>query len=154
MDGDELTQLNVHVSRQLVKSVEVLADVHGWSKRETVTKAIEALVDLMERHEGTAARASNSDIGDLFLELASLMPAGLTDVKVAEARFSDGRPGLIVSDEWVVANDDRGALMVSRRDSGRLARVARGRIEVLPDPDRGIAEIAPLKIEPSSTTLD
>ena len=129
-----------------MKSVEVLAAVHGWSKRETVANAIEALVDLIERHEGTAARASSGDIGELFLELAHMMPAGLTDVKVEEARFADGRPGLIVGEEWIVASDANRELTVARRSDGRLGRIVHGRIEPVADPELEVAPAAALKL--------
>ena len=142
---NELIQLNVQVPRQLVRSVEVLGTVHGWSKRETIIRAIWALVELMERHENTAAKASKSDLADLFLELARLMPAGLIDMEVDEARFSDGRPGLIVNEEWIVARDSNGGLMVTRRDSGQAGRIAHGRIEVLTPRDFDIAESARLR---------
>lgn len=144
MEREEITQLNVHVPRRLVNSIEVLGAVHGWSKRETVANAVEALVELMERHEGTAGNAGNDDIGDLYLELARVMPAGLAAMKVEGARLRDGRPGLIVDDEWIVANDSHGDLMVTRRESGQLGRIVHGRIEALADHRPEIAEIAPL----------
>jgi hypothetical protein len=126
----ELVQLNLSVDRDLSDLVEELARHHGWTKRQAVTAAVEALKVLMKRHETTAAKASEEDVGELFLRVARLMPAGLTDAKVEWGRLSDGRPALIVRD-WVIADDGSGDLMAVRRDGSQVGYLAHGDIEVL-----------------------
>jgi len=121
---------------ELVAKIDELAEMYDWSsKREVVTTAIEALAELMKHHKKTAERAREDAVGDLFLRLAHLMPAGFIDAKVEEARFSDGRPALIYKEEWVIAEDRNGDLMVIRRDASQVGHVAHGQIEVLADLD-------------------
>lgn len=138
-------QLNISVEQDVLDLVDALAREHGWNKRETITAALEALQNLMERHERTAAKATEADVGDLFRKVARLMPAGLTDARVEWGRLSDGRPALIVREEWVIADDNAGDLMAVRRDGRQVGYLAHGDIKPLAERDVG-GEIKPLKM--------
>ena len=135
----ETKQLNTLVPPEIVTLVNQLQADHkhyGWgNKGQIVTTAVEALAELMKHHEKTAERAREDGVGELFLRLAHLMPAGFIDAKVEEARFSDGRPALIYKEEWVIAEDRNGDLMVVRRDGSQVGHIAHGQIKVLADLD-------------------
>jgi hypothetical protein len=141
-----MKQMNTLVPEEIPELVDKLRKKYGWSSNgQVVTTALEALAKLMERHETTAAMASDEDVGELFTRVSRVIPAGLTDAKVEWGRLSDGRPALIVREEWVIADDNNGDLMAVRRDGSQVGYLAHSDIEVLAERDFG-SEIKPLKL--------
>jgi hypothetical protein len=125
--SEDLVQLNLSVDRDLWKKVNDLSREFG-SKRQVVTTAVETLAILMERYHEGAKKASKRDVRDLFLRVARLMPARFKDATVVEGRFSDGRPALVLDDEWWIAEDRNGELMVVRKDGGEIGYIGHGDI--------------------------
>jgi hypothetical protein len=134
------------VERETHERLRELARQNDWSVQDAVRVAVETLDELMSRHEGTSTRASDPDVGRLFLQLARLAPAMLTDCKVEEARFSDGRPALILDETWVFAPDNAGQLMVAKKDGTAIGRIEHGRIEA--------QELTPAELAPAHALLN
>jgi hypothetical protein len=142
----KIKQMNTLVSEDIPSLVDDLRKGNGWSNNgQVVTIAVEALKVLMKRHETTAAKAAEEDVGDLFTRVSRLIPAGLADAKVEWGRLSDGRPALIVREEWVIADDNNGDLMAVHRDGSQVGYLAHGDIEVLAERDFD-GEVKPLKL--------
>jgi hypothetical protein len=120
---------------ELNETLTKFARERGLTRLFVVERGIEAFMDLMDRHERTAEKATDDDIKELFLRLASEMPVGVDGAKVEEARFPDGRPALVFDGEWVIAPDRNDELMVARKNGGALGRIHRGRPEILRDPE-------------------
>jgi hypothetical protein len=145
-----MKQMNTIVPEGLPDFVRDLRKDYGWSdKGQVVTAGVYALAYLLDRHDKTAAEAlekgAEQDVVDLFVRVSRLMPAPLTNDKVEWGRLSDGRPALIVREEWVIANDNAGDLMAVRRDGSQVGYVAQGDIQVLAERDFD-GEIKPLKM--------
>ena len=87
--ADNLTQLNVHVLDDVIKTVEQLRGRYGWSKRDLVMTAIRSLAQVMDAHERYAEQ-HDEDIADLYMRLAAEMPAGLPGHPEGH---NPGRPG-------------------------------------------------------------
>jgi hypothetical protein len=121
-----------------------LARSNGMSVAAAAQTAVEALETLLELHAGTAAKAVEPDVGDLFARVAKLIPAGLVDGKRVEwGRLEDGRPALLV-EGWVIAEDLNGDVMLVRDDGGQVGRIHHGRPEVLADRELAVAAVAAL----------
>ena len=121
-----------------------VAQSHGMTRLAVVERGIEAFAELMARHLVTAEKESDDDIKELFLRLARGAPMMLIGANVSTARFSDGRPGLIINDEWVFAPDNNDELMVARKDGrkGKVGRIHRGQAELLRDMELEFAPVA------------
>ena len=133
-------ELDPEINKDLTK----IAEAQGMTRLAVVERGIEAFALLMERHERTAEKASEDDLKALFLRLSREAPMLVDGAKIEEARFSDGRPGLIVNAGWVVAPDKNDDLMVVRKDGGQLGRIHRGQAEILRDVELDIAAVAAL----------
>ena len=131
-----MRQMNTIVPEEIPKMVRNLRKANGWTDNgQVVTTAAYALAYLLERYDKVAERLADEDVEkdvlDLFIRLSRLMPARLVDDKVEWGRLSDGRPALILREEWVIADDNAGDLMAVRRDGGQVGYVARGDVQVL-----------------------
>jgi len=139
----KLHQMNLSVRPELPLRVKTLAKRHGWTKRQVVEMAVDALFETMKEHEATAKRASSRDVGDLYRRVARLMPQALANAKVQEGRRTGGDPALIV-DEWVIAEDKNGDLMAVQLDGSQVGHISEGEIVVIADRSAEVSEVAAL----------
>ena len=117
----------ISVDQETLALARGIADDNGWSAAVATRVAFEALETLLELHSGTAAKAAKPDVGQLFLALSRLMPAGLVVGKeTGWGRLSDGRPALIVDDFYFSA-DANGEIMAIRGDGREVADVQNGK---------------------------
>lgn len=136
-----MRQMNTIVPEDLPELVKDLRKANGWTDNgQVVTTAIYALRYLLEeRHDKEIEKATEAgidqDVLDLFKRLTRVMPGRLVDDKLEWARLSDGRPALILREEWYIADDGAGELMAVRRDGGQVGYVARGDVQVLAERD-------------------
>jgi hypothetical protein len=145
----EIRHLNTPVPDEIPGIVRDLRKASGWTENgQVVTAAIDALAYLLERHDKAIARSAEDgveqDVLDLFKRVSRVLPARLVDDRVDWGRLSDGRPALILNQEWVIADDGAGDLMAVRHDGNEVGYLARGDIQPLAE--RALAgEVRPLQ---------
>lgn len=157
----ELVQMNVSVREDLPALVETLAAETETAKYRVIETAVDLYAELrrlvadpdlildplremMDRHEAIAAKATQPDVGALYLRLARLMPYELAEGKVQEARRANGDPALIVADEWIFAENNDGELMALRLDGSQSGHIESGQIVVLAEHSTEVAKVAAL----------
>ena len=124
MPGKKTT---ISVDPDVLELAQGLGAANGWSTAHTARVAFEALETLLELHTGTAEKATEPDVGKLFLALSRLMPAGLVAGKeTGWGRLQDGRPALIV-DDFYFSIDANGEVMAIRGDGREVADVRNGK---------------------------
>jgi hypothetical protein len=148
--AEDLTQLNVHVPDEIIKLIDGdegrdepgLRARYGWSKRDLVMTAIDALAQLMKAHDAYAAQ-HDDDIGELYMRLAAEMPAGFVEVPKEGIRVgrAAGMPAVMVNGWLVFPDQETGALLAEEQGGeGRIARIVDGEIKPLKLPST--AEVA------------
>jgi hypothetical protein len=121
----------ITVASEAHELLRKIADDNGWSVADAAQTAIEALETLLELHSSTAAKAAEPDVGQLFLALSRLMPAGLVQGKeTGWGRLQDGRPALIL-DDFYFSIDANGEVMAIRGDGREVADVRNGKRRVI-----------------------
>jgi hypothetical protein len=140
----DLVQMNLSVDPALVETVEALAERYDWSKREVVTLAVRALTALMDAHETYAAQ-HDDDIGDLYMRLATEMPAGFVEVPKDAVRVGRAAdlPAVMINDTWLVFPDRETGRLLAEEQGGE------GRIAIVD------GEIKPLRLpSPADVALN
>ncbi len=122
--------MNLSVYPELVDELEWLAERNGWSKRETVTVAVQALAQLLSKHED-ASRGADADVRNFYLRVAREIPGQLVEVcQSVDLERVGGQPA-VRAEGWLIWEDPATSDLVAREVSGkrRFGRVLDGRIE-------------------------
>src|SRR5687767_1266765 len=131
----EQIQMNLSVYPELVDEVERLAGEYGWSKRETVTAAVQALAQVMSKHED-APRDADDDIRDLYLRLACEIPGQLVEVSRSVELGRVGEQPVVRAEGWLFWEDLTTGDLLAREEAGeqRFGQVIDGKVEALITP--------------------
>ena len=132
-------QMNLSVYPELVDAVESLTETYGWSKRETVTVAVQALARVMSKHED-APRDADDDIRDLYLRVARLIPGDLVEVSRSVELGRVGEQPVIRAEGWLMWEDQATGDLLAREEGGeqRFGRVVDGKIEAFITPAQAV----------------